>query len=68
MRELDAVLERFLERGYPSSSEQDKARFEALLELPDPDLYSYLIGGHEPADRDIASLLARIRSSVAPRT
>jgi antitoxin CptB len=68
MRELDAVLESFLEHGYPTLGDDDKARFEAFLELPDPDLYGYLIGRDDPEDGNLARIVDRIRSSVRPAT
>jgi antitoxin CptB len=66
MRELDAVLQAFLESDYQGLSEDDKQRFAAILELPDPDLHGYLVRRNEPDDPDIARLVARIRSSVHP--
>lgn len=66
MRELDAVLQAYLERDWAASSDADKDRFEALLDLPDPALYGYLVRGHAPDDSDTARLLARIRRSLDP--
>jgi antitoxin CptB len=67
MRELDAVLEAFLQRGYLALGAADKERFEALLNLPDPELYGYLLGRNAPDDPDIARLVARIRRSLDDR-
>ena len=63
MRELDALLIRFVEDVYESLSKDDKHRFGALLELPDPVLHTYLVGRHEPTDPDVERLLDRIRAS-----
>lgn len=63
MRELDALLIRFVEDVYESLSKDDKRRFGTLLELPDPELHAYLVGRHEPTDPDVEKLLDRIRAS-----
>lgn len=62
MRELDIVLTAFLDAQYPHLSSDDKARFESLLELPDPDLYAYLLGRDEPTDPDLSGLVRWIRA------
>jgi succinate dehydrogenase flavin-adding protein (antitoxin of CptAB toxin-antitoxin module) len=66
MRELDAVLEAFLERSGRDLDERDLARFEAILDLPDPALYAYLTGRDDPSDLETAELVSRIRRSVGP--
>jgi succinate dehydrogenase flavin-adding protein (antitoxin of CptAB toxin-antitoxin module) len=43
MRELDELLLNYLERRYPTADEADKAAFQSLLTLPDPELASYLL-------------------------
>ncbi len=48
MRELDDLLLRYLERDYGAASRGDKAAFQALLELPDPELLGYLLYGQRP--------------------
>jgi antitoxin CptB len=53
MKELDLLLSRFLREQWSGASEEERARFEALLELPDPELAAYLVAG-EPA-RDAAA-------------
>jgi len=64
MRELDALLVRFVEDVYPSLVPEDQLRFSQLLELPDPDLHACLVGRQEPPDPDLARLLARIRATL----
>ena len=60
-RELDTLLEVFLDESYESLSAADKQRFSQLLELPDPDLHDYLMGWYEAADPGMARLIERIR-------
>ena len=63
MKELDLLLERFLERGFEDLDEQQLARFETLLESPDQDLFSWL-GGADPGDEELARLVCRIRQCI----
>lgn len=65
MKELDLLLERYLSLDFPTASSCDRQAFARFLELPDPELAAYLLGGVVPADSDLARLagqLARTRS------
>ena len=64
MRELDRVLENFLERDYRGLDETEKRRFAEILELPDPDLHAYLVGKAVTSDPALARLLHSIRASA----
>ena len=64
MRELDQILERFLERGFAELSAAEKLSFREFLGLPDPDIHAYLVGRAEPRDLELAKLLRRIRECV----
>lgn len=66
MRELDAILVDFVTSSYELLSEDDKLRFGALLELPDPELHAYLVGRHAQTDPCLEDLVGRIRSSFQP--
>jgi antitoxin CptB len=68
MRELDAVLQAFLRDWFDALSEDDKSRFERILDLPDPELYAYLARRSEPSDAQDARLLELIRNSLHPQT
>ena len=43
VKELDLILGAWLERHYAQASASDRALFERLLELPDPELAGYLL-------------------------
>lgn len=47
-RELDELLLGYLEARYPEAGEAEKAEFQALLSLPDPELIGYLLQGGTP--------------------
>ena len=68
MRELDVVLKSFVESGLGTLDGDDLARFERILDLPDPDLFAYLTGRSAPADLDIARLIERVSASHRPHT
>ena len=65
MKELDLLLERFGRRSLPAASPRERRAFEGLLELPDPVLAGYLLGGVTPEDPQTAHLVMRIRAYVA---
>ena len=60
MRELDELLLRYLEEGYPGDSEADKDAFRAVLELADPELNGYLLQRQTPSSEPIARVIERI--------
>jgi len=61
MRELDVLLERCLRQHYCGASPAQKAAFVRLLELPDPLLASYLLGGVTPDDPELAELMSWVK-------
>jgi len=68
MRELDAVLQSFVQSSLATLDGADLARFERILDLPDPELFAYLTGRSAPAELDIAGLIERVRSSHRPQS
>ena len=60
MRELDVLLERYLQERYPSAPTPEQQAFEALLDLPDPQLFAYLMGREVPTDPDWVHVIARL--------
>lgn len=59
MRELDELLTQYLERRYSSAGDSEKAAFQSLLEVPDPDLMSYLLQQQNPPP-ELAVVIQRI--------
>jgi succinate dehydrogenase flavin-adding protein (antitoxin of CptAB toxin-antitoxin module) len=66
MKELDQLLTRYLDDGYESASEADKAAFRALLELSDPELVGYLLQRNQPGSEIIARGIDIILRRPAP--
>jgi antitoxin CptB len=65
MKELDLLLEHFCRHSFLRASPPERHAFEGLLELPDPVLAGYLLGGVTPADPQTAHLVMQIRAYVA---
>jgi antitoxin CptB len=61
MRELDVLLSRYLELDYPGASVAERDAFERILELQDPEIFGYLLGGVLPAEALQRHVVARIR-------
>jgi antitoxin CptB len=60
-REMDLLLGRFADAEMAKLDEEGIASFEALLEVPDPDLYNWIVGAWEtPASYD-TPLFRRLR-------
>jgi antitoxin CptB len=62
MKELDVLLERFAEQVLPQASAGECRVFAELLELPDPVLAGYLLGGESPPEPHLAEAVGRIRA------
>jgi antitoxin CptB len=60
MRELDVLLQRYLEQRYASASKEEQQAFEALLELPDPELFAYVVKREQPSDPQLADVIERL--------
>jgi len=61
MKELDLLLAGWLESQFERATEAQRHQFEALLELPDPQLARYLLAGERPEAADLACLVESIR-------
>jgi antitoxin CptB len=64
MKELDILLQRWLKGRYDEASEVQRAGFEALLELPDPELAAYVLGAMIPPDAQLAAAVREILDYV----
>ena len=61
MRELDLMLNAWLDQAFERSSRQQRTDFEQLLELSDPELEDYLLRGARPDEPRQALLVQAIR-------
>lgn len=65
MRELDVLLERYLQERYPSAPAAEQQAFVALLEAPDPQLFAYVVQREVPENPDWAHVIAFLRNPDA---
>lgn len=63
MRELDVLLERYLQERYPSAPAAEQQAFVALLEAPDPQLFAYVVQREVPVDPEWAHVIDRLRNA-----
>ena len=66
MLELDIVLGRFIETHYPALSDGEMHEFEALLDMPDNQLWDMIAGRQEAAYVEQQVLLEKIRQTQPP--
>jgi antitoxin CptB len=57
MKELDILLARYAQQQYAAAPASQRAAFEALLALPDPQIADYLLGYATPAAGDLADVV-----------
>ena len=62
MKELDVLLERYLDARYSDADDDEKSSFRQVLELPDPELNSYLLQREVPDSQPIARVIQHILS------
>jgi antitoxin CptB len=48
MKELDVLLARWIDQGWPTAGEEQRRAFAWLLEQPDPNIADWLLGGARP--------------------
>lgn len=61
-RELDLLLQGFMDRHYRTASAELQRAFEAMLEMQDPELYALLTGRKTSPDRNINKVIEHIRT------
>ena len=62
MRELDQLLERWLDREWRQSPEALRGDFRRLLDSEDDRLWKWFLGHERPDDDALDALVRRIRS------
>ena len=63
-RELDLMLGRYLERSWPRAGAAERAAFERLLDIPDPELHALLTGAVPVEAPDLAGLIKRMHTDI----
>ncbi len=60
MKELDALMLRFLEQHYAAAPDDEKQAFEDILAMPDPVLIGYFLKGEKPESEPVHRVVRRI--------
>jgi succinate dehydrogenase flavin-adding protein (antitoxin of CptAB toxin-antitoxin module) len=60
MKELDILLSRYARQRYVGAPAGQRAAFEALLQLPDPQIADYLLGYVTPPDPTLAEIVRAV--------
>ena len=61
MKELDLLMDGYLEEEYAQASTEDRRAFETLLEYQDPRLLDLLFARCEDADPAVQALVEKLR-------
>jgi len=67
MLELDLVLGPFVEHEYRGLADEDKARYIAMLEEEDQDMFRWFLKAETPNDPEVAKIVALILERHAAR-
>jgi antitoxin CptB len=60
MRELDVLLERYLEGRFRQAPAEERAAFSELLDFQDPEVWRFCIGEDRPASPALAAVIERL--------
>ena len=60
MKELDVLLSRYARERYAAASAAQRAAFEVLLGLPDPQIADYLLGHGTAPDAGLAEVVRAV--------
>ncbi len=59
-KELDVLMQRFLNNHYQTANEDLQHAFERMLEMQDPELYDILVGRQDSGDQNINQVIEHI--------
>lgn len=65
LKELDVILEPFMEDYYRDAPELQQQQFQCLLQEEDVDLLSWFMGYLEPERADYRDIVAYVKQSLA---
>ena len=64
MKELDVLLEGYLQGHFSGTLPAEQQAFSALLELPDPVLLAYVTGREQPVIEEQRRVIASLRRTL----
>ena len=60
MRELDQLMQRYLEHGWPTADDRERGLFLRLLDCEDDKLWQWFMGQARPEDTELQAIVDRI--------
>lgn len=60
MRELDQLMQRYLDKGWPQADDAERGLFLRLLDCEDDKLWAWFMGQERPADAGLQAIVDRI--------
>lgn len=66
-KELDVILEAFLDRGFETLSADEAAAFDRLLDEQDDRLMTYFYGQQQPRDGELRGIVETVLRYAGPR-
>ncbi len=61
-READLILGPFADTYCPDFTDEQMTLFERMLEVPDPDLYGWIVGANDPPPEFAGELMTLLRA------
>jgi len=61
-REMDLLMGRFADASLAGLSDGDLDEFERLIDVPDPDLFDWIMGGAEPPAEHDTPLFRQLKA------
>ena len=65
MRELDQLLERYLDNAWPNAEPSERAAFERLLACEDDALWRWFLNHSHPEDPDLENAVRHVLLAAA---
>ncbi|MEY2862367.1 MAG: hypothetical protein RLY58_74 [Pseudomonadota bacterium] len=62
LKELDLYFDPYVRQSYLSADPAEKAAFARLIDQEDPDLLDWFMAVSEPAEPELATMVARLKS------
>ena len=63
IREMDIILQDFIQRAYDDLNDSDKNAFDKLLDEADLDIYNWLMQRDKPQSDELSHIVSIIRNS-----
>ena len=64
IREMDLLLQAFIDKYFESLTAEEIATFEYLLEQPDPDIMDWIMGRTDPPSGSIKAIIDQINKAA----